>query len=433
MSILVAILALSFLILVHEIGHFSAAKLLKVKVLEFAIFMGPKLFSKKVGETEYSIRLVPMGGFIKMEGEEEESEDDRAFNKKPKWVRAVVLSAGSLMNLFVALILMLIISLNTGYDTCELNVVLPGSPVESAGLKSGDVVLEYNESTVNTPIDVFIHMMDSKGADISVTFLRDGQVNTAAFRPEHIPRNYYMLGIKLKESYGPDWNVIESLTENGPAGAAGIKAEDRVISIDGVMIRSREDLRAALAAKSGEEVSVTVQRAGEYLDINLTPVRSRSEEGYEIGASFVYVRREDAKFFESIKHAYYNSLSGARMVLYSLKWLITGSVGIDQMSGPVGIVSAIGEVVEESSVNIGLMMIQLMSFVALLSINLGLLNLMPFPALDGSKLLLILIEAIRRKKVPPEKEMAISMFGFAVLILLMVVTLFNDIGRLIAR
>jgi regulator of sigma E protease len=431
MSIVIAILALSFLIIVHEIGHFTAAKLLNVKVLEFSIFMGPKLFSVKKGETEYSMRLVPIGGFVKMEGEEEESEDERAFNKKPKWVRAIILSAGSAMNLLTAFILMLIISLNFAFEAPVISETAPGSPAETAGLVAGDTILKYGDKTVNTFDDLYIYMVDTKGEETSVTYERSGQVTETLFKPERYARNYYLLGFKSINAYGSDWNIVDSLTEGGPAAMAGVAPGDRLISINGVTLSSREELRNALEAGSGETAVVGVDRGGQHLTLNIKPESSNSEEFFSPGANFTSVR--STGFFEACKYAYHNSISGCRMVIYSLKWLVTGYMGIGQMSGPVGIVATIGDVVEQTSTNFSLMTYRLLTIVALIGINLGLFNLIPFPALDGSKLLLILIEAIRKKKIPPEREMAISLFGFAALILLMVVTLFNDIGRLITK
>ena len=430
MHIVVAILALSFLILVHEIGHFTAAKLLKVKVLEFAIFMGPKLFGIKKGDTEYTIRLIPIGGFVKMEGENEESDDERAFNKKPKWVRAVIMSAGSFINILVAFILLLILIPNVGFGSTQLGNVVPGSPAAVAGLLDNDVIVKYGGKSVNAASDVLVYMMDSKGAEVAVTFEREGNVMEVAMRPEYFPRNYYIMGFTPSEYYGADWNVVSVITENGPASDAGMIAGDRIIAINGVVVDNREELRYALAEDDGAKKTVTIKRDDVFLDVPLTPEVTESEEYYELGAYFGLIH--NATVFETIKYAYYDAISYSRMVLYSLKWLVTGRVGLGQISGPVGIVVTIGDVVSEAGSNIRGMIFQLMSMVALIGINLGLFNLIPFPALDGSKLLLILIEAIRGKRISVEREATISFFGFLALILLMVVTFFNDIVKLVS-
>jgi len=430
-SILTAIFALSFLILVHEIGHFTACKLLGVRVLEFAVFMGPKLFSVKKGDTVYSLRLIPIGGFVKMEGEEEESEDEKSFTRKPKWVRAVVLFAGSFVNLLVAFIMMLIICVNRGFSTNELNVVLPESPIAVAGLQSGDWIYSYNGRRVNTPTDIYVYMIDTRGAEVKIKYRRNGQLMETMFRPEYFQSNYYAMGFNGEVAYGPDWNVVKTLREDGPAAMTGILVGDRIISINGAEVANREELREALAAGGGGEVDVTILRDGESIGMKLTPVRNNSEEFFEMGGNFTYIDNPDIG--EGSLYAVHESLSGSRLVLFSLKWLFTGQVSLSQASGPVGIVVAIGDTVEMSEGDTRTALFDLMNLVALIGINLGLFNLIPFPALDGSKLTLLLIEAIRGRRIPVEKEAAISLFGFVILIMLMVFTFYNDILRLMNR
>ena len=430
-SILIALLGLSVLILIHEVGHFTAAKLLKVKVLEFAIFMGPKLLSVKKGETMYSLRLIPMGGFVKLEGEEAESDDDRALSRKPKWVRAVVFFAGSFMNLLLAFVFFLIVSMNTQSGTCELSEIPPGSPAAIAGFQTGDVLLKYGGKTVHSPVDVFLYMMEFRGAESKVVFRRDGNVLERLHKPEYFAKNYYRLGFTGREAYGNDWNLADKVSKDSPAYLAGIEVGDRIVSVSGVAVNSREELRNALALAGGGETTVTIMRADQSFDVRITPEMGDAEENYEFGAGYVYVNASG--FFDVVKYAYYNAISSSKMVLYSLKWLVTGRVGIGQMSGPVGIVTVIGDAVEKPDNNSVEKLFVVLSFLALISINLALFNLIPFPALDGSKLLLILVEAIRRKKIPPEREATISFIGFVFLILLMMVTLFNDISRLVTK
>jgi len=441
MSILVAILALSFLIIVHELGHFGAAKLLGVKVLDFSLFMGPKLLSFTKGETTYSLRLIPIGGSVRMEGEEEYSDDNRAFNKKPKWVRAIILAAGSFMNLFMAVVLLLIINLNNGFVTNQIGEIVPGSSADTASvqLMPGDTILEYNNKKVKTPTEIFIYLQDTKGIPSEMKFRRGNDVLSTTITPEIIPEKYYILGFASMEAYGDDWNVIGNIDEQGPAYAAGMRISDRLLTVDGKMPENRAELRRILAAKvngtngtteSIPAVDITFQRGSEVLTGSVTPKLEESVESYVIGIGFMPVSRPG--FIDSCAYTVYNSVSFSKMVLYSLKWIVTGNVGLNQVSGPVGIVTVIGEVVE-SSPTFRDSLFELMALVALIGINLGLFNLIPFPALDGSKLLLLAIEAIRRKAIPPEKEMAISFFGLTVLMMVMVLTLFNDIGRIIAK
>ncbi|MDR3121672.1 MAG: RIP metalloprotease RseP [Clostridiales bacterium] len=437
MSIVIAILVLSFLIIVHELGHFAAAKRLGVKVLEFSLFMGPRLLSFKRGETNYSLKLIPIGGACVMEGEEKASEDSRAYNQKPKWARAVICAAGPFMNLLTAFLLLLIINLTGGYATNAISFVGQGSAAALAPepLAVGDVITKYAGKKVAVPSEVFIYLQDTKGAPVEVEFLRDGVVHKTRLTPEYTPGKRYVLGFSGAAANGPDWNLVAQVGEGDPADIIGIAPGDRILTVDGATPNSREELRAILEAAGGGEVAVTWQKAdGSAASARVAPKLTNDQDSYSIGLAFTAVSAPG--FLDGCRFAFHNAVAFSKMVLYSLKWMVTGSIGLNQVSGPVGIVAEIGAGVAETSRSeqgMSAVMAYLMNLTALIGINLGLFNLIPFPPLDGSKLLLLVVEAVRRKPIPPEREMAISMFGFAVLIAVMVLTLFNDIGRLVAK
>jgi regulator of sigma E protease len=447
MSIFVAILALSFLIIVHELGHFTAAKLLGVKVLEFSLFMGPRLASFQRGDTRYSLKLIPIGGSVRMEGEEEASDDSRAFNKKPKWARAVILVAGPLMNLVTALILLLIVNMSNGYVTTELVAYQDSPPAAGASgdastsasegasagaLRAGDVILAYNGKSVHTPVELSIYLQDTKGAAARVTYARDGELAETELRPETIPAQYYVLGFSGADAYGEDWNLAERVDPERPAYAAGLREGDRLLEVNGMAPASRQELRDILWGFGGEPVTITWERGGERFSGQAAPSLVEGETQYLLGLDYAFRGVDAPGPLDGCVYAYHNAVAYTKMVLYSLKWMVTGNVALSQVSGPVGIVTAIGEAVDAPG-NFRAALFNLMNLVALIGINLGLFNLIPFPALDGSKLLLLVVEAVRRKAIKPEREMAISLFGLAVLMLVMVLTMFNDIGRLVAK
>ena len=174
MNILWAIIALSFLILIHELGHFVVARWADIKVLEFSIFMGPKLFSWGKGETKYSIRAIPMGGFVRMEGEEEDSDDERAFNKKPAWKRALVVAAGATMNIVIAIIIMTVISFSLGYNTNTISMMSEDSALKEAGLMVGDKIVSYDKKHVFYPSDLSLFLYVSEGEPVEVSYRREG-------------------------------------------------------------------------------------------------------------------------------------------------------------------------------------------------------------------------------------------------------------------
>ena len=209
MNIFIAILALSVLVLVHEFGHFIVAKLCDIKVCEFSIFMGPKLFSVKKGETEYSLRLIPIGGYIKMEGEEEESSDARAFNKKSVGQRAAVIAAGPIMNILIAIILITIVFSIVGYVTPEIDLIAENSPVINYDIQPGDKVIAFNGKKVYNPMDINILMYGSASNTIDITVQRDGTPLNRTVTLE--PR--YIIGFTAEENT----NVVQSVTPGSPA------------------------------------------------------------------------------------------------------------------------------------------------------------------------------------------------------------------------
>ncbi|MCX7746863.1 MAG: RIP metalloprotease RseP [Clostridia bacterium] len=429
MSILMGILALSFLIIVHELGHFTVAKLAGIKVLEFALFMGPKLISFKRGETTYSIRAVPLGGFVKMEGEEEASEDERSYSKQPIWVRSLVIAAGPVMNLIVAVILVAVMFGLNGYGTTKVTVLEENTPLTAAGLKQGDKILEINGNKIYSLKDYGLFMHIAKSNPSQVKILRDG-----ASTPEIItviPEKkrevaFYQLGFMPEPRPS---NIVGSVDPDTPAAKAGLQKGDVIIKLNDREVKDKQSIGKYLNENKTNPVAITVNRNGN--NLVLTSVVPKEIKGsYENYSGAIRMGHEKGNFKETIGQAFVYSYSIARQVYYSLGLLIQGKVGLNEMMGPVGIVSLIGDVivVQQSTFD---KFIWLLDFTALISINLGLFNLIPFPALDGSKLVLLGIEGIRRKALPPEKEAYITMVGLVLLIILMIFTTSNDIMRLI--
>lgn len=429
MNIFIAILALSFLIIVHEFGHFIVAKLSGIKVHEFALFMGPKLFSVQRGETTYSIRSIPLGGYVKMEGEEEASEDSRAFNKKPIPVRAAVIAAGPIMNLITALIIIIFITFFTGYHTTKISVIDTTSAAAEARLQQGDEITKFDKKTVYNMIDLQLFMAFTKGKSVEVEYIRNGETRYTTLTPEIIPKNRYIIGFSPKKGYGEDSNIVQTVNEESPAYAAGLRPGDRIIRMGNTPINNNREIREFMKTNGGNPVDVGVLRDGKEEKLSITPIMDKNEEQYNIGILFA---DEQGGLAQNIKHSFIYAYSNARNVYYSFVGLATGRFSLRQTSGPVGIVVAIGDVVQQSP-SLFAIILNLLSVTAFISINLGLFNLIPFPALDGSKLLLLGIEGIRKKAIPPEKEAYISLVGFVLLIMLMIFATSNDILRLLGK
>ncbi|MBR4893035.1 MAG: RIP metalloprotease RseP [Clostridia bacterium] len=348
LTVIYALLLFSVIIFVHEFGHFIFAKIFGVYVHEFAIGMGPAIFKKKKGETLYSVRLVPMGGYCKMEGEDGQSDNSRAFSNKSKTKRLIILSAGAVMNLLLGFIVVLI--LNFGFSS-----------------------------------------------------------------------NFYVS------------TSVANVLENTPAYTAGLRAGDKIERLNGKKVNIRSEF---MVYNNKEDMEITVKRGRETLTFNVTPksylldesgniIKESSEEGSHklIGIEF---SKEEKTLLSVIKYSYFESLFIGKTIFISLGQLITGEVSPDNLSGPVGIVKEIN-----TAANTGFD--YLLYLMALITINLGIFNLLPLPALDGGRILFILIEAVIGKPVSLKYEGIIHAIGFMLLILLMLYATWNDILRIFTK
>jgi len=428
MPILLALLALSVLIIVHEFGHFIVAKASGILVHEFSLFMGPKLFSFKKGETTYSIRSIPLGGYVRMEGEEEASENERAFNRKPIWARAAVIAAGPIMNLIIAVVFFFIVYSVAGYSTNRISEIGDNSPAAAAKLQVNDKILSYDGKKVYNLSDAMMFLYTSKGSEAKIVYERNGKSGEAIFVPEKIPESTrYILGFTPKSAEGADSTIVNEVSKDTPAEKAGIKSGDRIVQVNDTKISNRQQLNDYLAANKDTPVEVIIERNGSTRSIGkVIPMEQKISEQYYAGFNFA---DDKGNIPETIKQAFIACYSNTRQMYYSIEGLVNRSISSKNLMGPVGIVSSIGTVVEQSQGNKEALL-NLFTFAAIISINLGIMNLIPFPALDGSKLVLLLVESIRKKPIPPEKEAAISLVGFVILIMVMIFATSNDIMRI---
>lgn len=343
---LIGVLLFGFIIFFHELGHFLLAKASGIRVNEFALGMGPKIFSFKKGETMYALRLLPIGGYCAMEGEDEDSSDERAFGNKPVWKRVLVVAAGGVFNIILGFVLM----------ACVL-----------------------------APQDVYTT------------------------------------------------TTISKFAENSSLEAAGAKTGDKIVEINGYGVYTDRDLSFALALADPEAVSMKVKRNGETLDLGTFSLHSnKGEDGKKTVALDFYVEPEQRTFFGVIRRAAADTWSMARMVLESLKGIITGRFGLNEVAGPVGTAQAISQAAEQGlSQGFGEAVANIVMMIIMITVNLGIVNLLPVPALDGGRLLFLIWEGLTRKPVPQKYEGYIHAAGFILLIGLMVLITFNDILRIV--
>lgn len=343
MKIIIAIVVFSVIILFHELGHFLLAKANGIRVNEFCLGLGPTIFGIQKGETKYSLKLFPIGGACMMEGEDEDSTDDRAFGKKSVWARISVVAAGPLFNFLMAFVFAFLLICNIGFDLPTLAGVSEGYPAETAGMQAGDTILKLNNSRIH--------------------FFRD----------------------------------ISAYTQFHP----------------------------------GETVTVTYERDGERHETVITP-QYNEEYGYYMYGFLGNSERAHGTVLDNLKYSVYEVKYWISVTLNSLKALITGQVSVNEMSGPVGIVNMIGDGYEQSvSYGYFAAFLQMLYITIFLSANLGVMNLLPLPALDGGRLLFMIVEVIRGKRVDPDKEGMVHFVGMMLLFALMILVLFNDVRKLI--
>lgn len=427
MRLILTIVAFNLMIIIHELGHFLVAKLLKVSVKEFSLFIGPKIFSRKFGETIYSLRTIPIVAYVKLEGEEESSESDNSFNKKPVWARALIILAGPLANIVTAIIAIALVFMLTGVDATLIAKVDKPSPAYEAGLRPGDRVVEYDGKSTYTRMDFLTYYYVNKGEPSNIKIERNTEVVDLSLVPI---KNYkrYIIGVTFDTTKG---TVISTVSKDSPAEKAGFVANDRIVKVENAEIKNDIDkLRGIVNDSKGKPMKMEVERPGKGL-VTLTVEAQLEPKGVDF-YSGLYFDTENLPFGATLKHSVLFAYSNIKNVGYTLKWLFTKDVGVKDMMGPIGIVDSMNQVAQ-SSVSLKETLINLMQIFAFISVAIGATNLIPFPALDGSKLVLLGIEAIRRKPIPVEKEAAISLVGLSILMGFAVFITYFDITRIINR
>ncbi len=345
MNILLIVLVFGVIVFIHELGHFIFAKLNKIAVTEFSIGMGPAIFSTTKKGTKYSLRILPIGGYCLMVGEDSESDDENAFGNKPVWARMLVVLAGPFFNFILAFIFSIILIHFTGCDPAVLTLVQDGGAADLAGVEQGDTILELNGKKV--------------------------------------------------------YNYRELL-----------------------LSRQIDDPQAKVTL-------LMKNKENETYEVVVTPLADETGE-YKLGVAGGYIPSDGIAM--DFKYAAYELRYWVKATVTSLKMIFTGKVTGNDVMGPVGVGGQMNDIIEEvkeesnttkeAVINVLLNMI---NWCILLSVNLGIMNLLPIPALDGGRFLFLIVEAVRRKKIPEEKEAIVNLVGFVILIGIMVLVFFNDI------
>lgn len=428
-GIIIALIIFGVLVLIHEFGHFIVAVKNGVTVNEFSIGMGPRIYSRvaKSG-TRYSVKILPLGGSCAMLGEDEDNEEEGSFNSKSIWARMAIVFAGPFFNFILAFILALIVMGAKGADISYVTSLDESSPAYQAGLRVGDRITKFNGAHATLGREIYLeeYVNPLDGSDITVSFIRDGEKKTITYTPSTEKRAIVGMAYSTTDTEA----VISQVTKNSPMAEAGVQSGDVVTEIDGTAISTGKQLGEYITEHPfGEEaVNITLDRNGKEIKVVLQPqVTEIANRG------FVYnLAREKLSVIDVVKYSFTEVRYEIAMVLKSLKMLVTGQVSANEISGPVGIVNVIGDTYTTTkSEGMGITILTLINLAIMLSANLGVMNLLPIPALDGGRIFLYLIEIITRKPIPKDKEGMIHFIGFVLLMALMVFLIFNDIRKLL--
>jgi regulator of sigma E protease len=425
------VVTLGVLVFVHEFGHFIAAKLTGMRVDRFSIGFPPRAFGKKIGETDYCVSWIPIGGYVKIAGMIDESFDieflerppeSHEFRAKPIWQRMIVISAGVLMNLLLAVLIFWGINYVQGRtvrETTEVGYVTEKGPAANSGFHEGDKISSINGRPVSNWEDILSEMfLESVGSDVTVTILRNGQEQQLLVRHSDLmdpnPAVFGMLPAYTDIAVG----VVEP---GMPADRLGLKPLDVFKSLDGTPIRESEKVREIVRAHAGKPLTVEWKRGDELMSGTTTP----TADG-KIGISF------GVRYYgptTSVRYSFLEAfakgcrdLSGLTVMLFrQVGQMITGKIAFSQsVGGPIKIAQ-----MATQSAEMGLT--AYFGFMAVLSISLAFLNILPFPALDGGHLFFLIYEAIFRREIPVKVKLGLQKAGFVLLLAFMAFVLYNDI------
>lgn len=398
---------------IHEFGHFIMSKIFKVGVNEFSIGFGPKIIQKKYKGTMYSLRWLPLGGYCAIEGEEGESASDHSFAKVSTLKKVLILCMGVVFNAILAIIIFVGIAFAFPTYNTQITEFVPNSITEQAGLKVGDEIYSINGNRTNIRNDLLDQKIKDGQKDVTVEYIRDGKKYETVVKNAVNDIGYIGVSFKITQDNSDVSNEIEMVASGGAAVEAGLKAGDKITHINGIKTNNSTDIISIIKENGNKQIELTVDRKGEILTKEITPA-VKSQFNLQI------LSTEEVK--TTIPLAFVSAASNVKTIVGSYVDLFTGKVGIKDMSGIVGI----GEVVSNTN---GLL--EFLNLMGIISLAIGIANILPFPPLDGGKIVIVLIEGITKKKVPLKVEAIISYVGLGLLLLLTVYVTFNDILRII--
>jgi|GEM_PF-196267 len=414
--IVIAILAFGIIVIIHELGHFCAAKLNGILVEEFSLGMGPKIFGIKGKETQYNIRVLPFGGYVKMLGEDSAVESERSFSSKAPWRKLIVVFAGPFVNVVTALLLFTVISL-----TSESGIVLNSvgsfslnSPAQQAGMRLGDEIISVNGSKLFTYTDLEIELMNSSGEEMKLTLNSQGVKKDIYVTPKKEIK--YIIGFNPVNENGVVLPKIATLMDDYPAKDAGLLVGDVIVGVNDKIILNYEDFSDFMAHNTGESIDLKVDRNGDILTFIIEP--KKLETNYSIGIIPKYEKHPTILL--AFKYGVNQSMSMFKQIFNFFGTIFKGKAKMNEVGGAISLIRITSVAAEQGVVS-------LVGIIAFINLNLGIMNILPFPALDGGQIMIFLYEIISRRKANQKFVENLNYFGYMFLMALMVLMIFKDI------
>jgi len=436
MSVLITFLyfliTIGILVLIHELGHFLAAKLFGMRVETFSIGFPPRAFGKRIGETDYCISWIPIGGYVKIAGMIDESLDTDflkhepqswEFRAKPKWQQAVVLTAGVAMNVLLAIMIFWGIIYFKGITTHtvnEIGYVIPESPAQKANLQIGDKIISINKHPVEHWDEIqYLIYVESAFSDLQLEIERNGAKHTLNIPRTEIPDiSEQLFGLYPTNTLA----VIKAVEHNMPAEKIGLMPSDTILAINGKPMTFGL-LQETIKANAGKEILIEWARGNQKMSARVTPTE-KGLIGVHLYLAYCGPKNIQKFSFLSAFPVGIQELKKSCILFFiNIYKLLSGKASFSRsVGGPIAIAVMAKESAEE-----GIM--SFLGLLALLSISLAILNILPFPALDGGHLLFISFEAIFKKEIPPKIKIIIQQIGFAILLIFMAIVIINDLLR----
>jgi regulator of sigma E protease len=425
------LITLGILVFIHELGHFLAAKLFKMRVDVFSLGFPPRAFGKQVGETDYCVSWIPIGGYVKIAGMIDESFDTEYLNRdlqpwefraKPIWQRMIVISAGVIMNMLLAVAIFWGINYVQGksvWNTTEIGYVMDESPAANAGLQGGDKILRINDKPIANWDEVRSHIyVENIGYDLRIVVLRAGTETTI-----RVPQN--MLQDLNESSFGiaPAHSevVINTVEPDKPADALGLKPGDVITSLDGQALRYDRKVNEIVRSHAEKPLAIEWRR-GDSLKTGILTPTDKGMIGISFGLRYTGpVTKTQYTFFAAMTAGVNNIVNVVSLTVQGIASIVTGKMPFSQsVAGPIKIAQLASQTAE-------LGIITYLNFMAFLSISLAILNILPIPALDGGHLVILAIEGVIGRELPPKPKMIIQRAGVVLLLSFMAFAIFNDI------